>query len=236
MIWWITDDYVELHIVSKQLDDASLNVIRVNKRIGIILNTRISIEECFWSTTKYALRVSPRMLDSLKPDVARLAGKAFGNRVFAIGVFGAIHTAPREQAGELRDADTKHLSGQYVIDARLQVGNLLRQARREAAGDLAEEHARLGAGVEKGDRAVGPQVGPIVAGRPGLGKGVEHPLGEVGRGEDLVVGQVGDAGEHIGVATPQGEADLLGEGIGDVVHGFLPSSRRAPASASSSFI
>ncbi len=48
--------------------------------------------------------------------------------------------------------------------------------------------------------------------RPGLGQRVEHAVGEVGRGEDLVVGEVGNAGEHIRIPPPEGEGGLESHG------------------------
>ena len=90
-------------------------------------------------TTKRAFAVGPGVLGALEPDVARIAGKALGNRMRTVGVLGAIHAAPCQQAGQTRDADAKHLLGQDVVHSRLQVWHLLRQPEGEAAGDFAKK-------------------------------------------------------------------------------------------------
>jgi hypothetical protein len=41
---------------------------------------------------------------------------------------------------------------------------------------------------------------------------IEHPIGEFGWGENLVVGEIGDAGEHVRIPPAQGEASLLVHG------------------------
>mgnify|MGYP003694230691 CR=1 FL=1 len=53
--------------------------------------------------------------------------KRLGDGVLALGVLRAIHAPPRQQAGEIRDADAEHLLGQDVIDALFEVRNLVRQ-------------------------------------------------------------------------------------------------------------
>jgi hypothetical protein len=46
--------------------------------------------------------------------------------VLAVGVLGAIHAAPREQAGDLRDADAEHLLRQDVCCGRTNIDHLRR--------------------------------------------------------------------------------------------------------------
>jgi hypothetical protein len=101
----------------------------------------------------------------------------------------------------LRDADAEDLLRQDVIHAFLQVGNLFLQSRGEAAGDLAEKHAGFRAGVEELHRLVGPDVRAAVVGSPRLGQRVEHPICELWGREDLVVGKVRDARQHVRVAA-----------------------------------
>ena len=134
--------------------------------------------------------------------------EALGDGVLAVGVLRAIHAPPRQQAGEVRDADAEHLLRQDVIDALLKVRDLVRQALGEAAGDLAQEHARLRARVEEPHRLVRPEVRAAVVGRPRLGQRVQHPVRELGRREHLVVREVRDARQHIRVAAAQRKASL----------------------------
>lgn len=67
--------------------------------------------------------------------------------------------------------------------------------------------------------AVRPDTRPAVARRPCLGQGIQHAVGKLRRGEHLVVGKVGDAGEHVGVAPTQGKGGLP-------VHGCTPGTKR----------
>ena len=149
------------------------------------------------------------MFEALEPDVAIVAGERFGDGVLAGGVLGAIHAAPRQQGGDLRDADAEHLLGQDVVHALLPVGHRFFQSLIQTAGNLAQEHAGFGAGVEERHRGVGPDIFAAMIRRPRFGERVEHPVGKLRRGEHLVVGKIGDAGEDIGIAPAQGEAGLV---------------------------
>lgn len=149
------------------------------------------------------------MLHALEPDVAIVAGEGFADGMLAVRVLGAIHAAPREQARDLRDADAKHLPGEDVVHALLQIRNLLFQSLSEAAGDFAQEHAGFRAGVEELHRLVGPEVHAAVVGGPRPGQRVEHPVGELRRREHLVVGEVRDARQHVRVTAAQREIGLV---------------------------
>ncbi len=153
------------------------------------------------------------MLHAFEPDVSGVILEGLGDGVFAVGELGAIDAAAGEEAGDAGDADAEDLFREDVIHALLQGGDLLLQAYGEAAGDLAEEDAGLGAGIEEGDGLVRPEVRAAVVGGPCLGEGVEHAVGEFRRGEDLVVGEVRDAGEHIRIPPAQGEGGLLAHGV-----------------------
>jgi hypothetical protein len=80
------------------------------------------------------------MLHALEPDVTRVAGKALGNGVRAIGVLRTINTSPSQQASDIRGADAKYLFGQNMIDTFLEIGNLSSKPIRETAGDLSQKH------------------------------------------------------------------------------------------------
>src|SRR5262245_43770977 len=118
------------------------------------------------------------MLRALEPDIAIITAERFGDGVFARGVLGAIHAAPREQAGDLSDADAEHLPGQDVIDALFQARNLVLEPFVKASGYLAEEHAGLSAWVKELRRLVRPEVRAAVVGGPRLGQRIEHPVRE----------------------------------------------------------
>ena len=100
----------------------------MNKCVGVGFQCLATIHCSLAGPAKRALTIDPSVLGTLKPDVARITVKALGNGMRAIGVLGAVHAAPRQQASEFRDADTKHLPGQDVIHPLLQVRHLQRQA------------------------------------------------------------------------------------------------------------
>ncbi len=96
-----------------------------------------------------------------------------------------------------------------MINALLKVRNLGCQPLGEAAGDLAQEYARLRERIEKPNRTVRPDVRPVVRRRPGFGKGVQHTVGKLRRREHLVIGKIGYAGQNIGVAPAKRKARLI---------------------------
>lgn len=68
---------------------------------------------------------------------------------FAVRIFGTVHTAPGEQACQLRDSDGVKLFMKDVVDALLQVGNLrLKVAYNQALGDLTQKYSCLTGRVE----------------------------------------------------------------------------------------
>jgi hypothetical protein len=87
-------------------------------------------------TTVLALAINPGVFGALKPDVAVVALEGLGNGVLARCVLRAIHAPASKQAGEVSNADAKHLLGQDVIDALFKVRDLVGQALGEAAGNL----------------------------------------------------------------------------------------------------
>lgn len=95
-----------------------------------------------------------------------------------------------------------------MVDPLLKVGDRAFEASGQAAGDLAQEHARLGERVKEPHVGIGPDVRSAVVSGPGVRDCIEHPVGELGRGEDLVVGEVRDARQDVGIAPAKSEAHL----------------------------
>jgi len=145
---------------------------------------------------------------TLDPDIARVAGEAFGNRVLALGMLRAIHTASRQKARKIRNPDAEHLLGQDVINALLKTRHIDRQSRGETAGDLALKHAGLSARVKKPQGLVRPDVCPAVVSRPGVGQRVQHPVGKLRRRKDFVIREISDAGQNIRISASQRKASL----------------------------
>ena len=75
----------------------------------------------------------PCVLDALEPDVAVVAVEGLGDGVLAVGALRAVDAPAGQQAGELGDADAEDLLGQDVIDALLEVGDLVLEPLGEAA-------------------------------------------------------------------------------------------------------
>lgn len=194
---------------SQNLGEPSLDVVGVNERVGVGFQSCRPVENGFARAAILALVAIPSVFEALEPDVAIVAGEGFGDGVLAVGVLGAIHAAPREQAGDLRDADAEHLPGEDVVHALLQIRNLLFQSLSEADRDLAQEHAGFRAGVQELHRVIGPDVRALVVRRPRLGQRVQHPVGKLRRCEHLVVGEVRDARQHVGISSAQREIGLV---------------------------
>ena len=108
--------------------------------------------------------------------------------ILAIGLFGAIERPTAHLGRKVGTGDTEDLLGHNVVDALLQVGDLRFQPRQQPLGNLAQEDAALAAGVEKTRPARPEQL---------LRKQVEHPIGQLRRGEDLVAAQVGQAVQYV---------------------------------------
>ena len=58
-----------------------------------------------------------------------------------------------------------------------------------------------------------------MVGRSGLRQGIQHAVGKLRRCEYLIIEEVGNAGQHIGVAAPQGKPSLAS-------HGEFPLQKR----------
>ena len=69
--------------------------------------------------------------------------------VFAVGQFGTVERAAAHLGGEVGAGDAEDLPGHDVVDALLQVGDLLFETRQQTFGNLAQEDAALAAGIEK---------------------------------------------------------------------------------------
>ncbi len=139
----ISDNNVKLHIVSKYLGKPSRDVVGVDEGIGVVFQPLRPIKNRLPCSTVTAFSILPVMFRALKPNITGIVGEPLGDGMCALGVSGAIDAPPRQQAGEVGDADAENLLGENVIDPLFKIGNLLRQSFGEAAGDLARKHPRL---------------------------------------------------------------------------------------------
>ena len=79
-----------------------------------------------------------------------------------------------------------------MVDALLPIGDLRFQSLVEPPGNFAQKHAGLAGRVEKPGLGIAPER---------LRQEVQHLIGQLRRREDLVAGEIGQAGKHIGVVT-----------------------------------
>ena len=225
LIGRVADDDVELHVVSEQLGDPSSDVVGMDECVGVSFQVVTACVAAFASTAvgalavgidgdlfarkrinpKLAFATAPGVVRAIEPDVAVLGRERPGDRVRAVGELRAIDTPASQQCSELCDPDAENLTGEDVIDALGEVRERQDQSVGEAASDLAKEDPRLGERIEERDIGVGPDVGAVVGVCPRGGKRVEHLVRELRRGEDLIVGEVRDARQHIRVVPSEGE-------------------------------
>ena len=162
----------------------------MNKRIGVgLAGVGTKILALTGSTAFAAALRVPRVAAAVVTQIALHIMESRTDTVFAVGQFGTVERAAAHLGGEVGAGDAEDLLGHDVVDALLQIGNLLFETRQQPLGDLAQEDPALAAGVEEARLRTAEQL---------LRQHVEHSVGQLGRGEDLVAGKVGQAVEDIG--------------------------------------
>src|SRR5690606_13816317 len=96
LIGRVSDDYVELHVFSKQLGHTCLDVIGVNEGIRVGLKLVAAIEGLLAGSAIPTLAPSPRMLRAFEPDMPIVVGEALGDGVLAEGVLRAVQAPARQ--------------------------------------------------------------------------------------------------------------------------------------------
>lgn len=161
----------------------------MNKRIGVGL-AGVGAEILALTGTAVfaaALRV-PRVAAAVVTQITLHIMESRTDAVLAVGQFGAVEGAAAHLGGEIGTGDAEDLPGHDVVDALLQVGDLFFETRQQPLGNLAQEDPALAAGVEEARLAGAEQL---------LRQHIEHSVGQLGRGEDLVAGKVGQAIEDV---------------------------------------
>src|ERR1043165_684220 len=64
----VANDYVELHIASKQLGQASLDVVGVDERVGVGFEAFAAVEDALTGPAVFAAGANPRVLGAFEPD------------------------------------------------------------------------------------------------------------------------------------------------------------------------
>ena len=161
----------------------------MNKLVGILFRLAASVIHFLAGTTVFTLAIDPCVTEGLVEDMPLLIIE-IADAMLAAGTPAAIERAAAQQRCQFCQGDAIHLMVHDMVDTLLTIGYLTGQAAVEPLHYLTQKHARLAERVEKGGRRVAKQF---------LGKHVQHLVGQHGRGEHLIVAQVGDAVEHIGI-------------------------------------
>ena len=134
-----------------------------------------------------ALRI-PSVVTAVVQQVALLVVESGGDAVLAVGKLGTIERPTAHLGGEVGTGDAEDLSGHNVVNALLQVRNLRFQPSQQPLGNLTQKDATLATRVEKARLRAAEQL---------LRQQVEHTVGQLRRGEDLITAEVGQAVENI---------------------------------------
>ena len=160
----------------------------MNKWISVDLNGFYAVVLGTIGTTMLTLAVLPSVATAIVPQVALRVTESRADAVLTVGLLGAVEGAAAHLSGEVGAGDAEDLLGHDVVDTLLQVGNLLFETRQQPFGNLAQEDAALATGIEEARLAGAEQL---------LRQQVEHTVGQLGRGEDLVAAQIGQAVENV---------------------------------------
>lgn len=134
-----------------------------------------------------ALRI-PGVLAAVVAEIALRIAEGSGDAVLAVGEFGTVERPAAHLSGEVGTGDTEDLSGHNMVDTLLQVGDLSFQPSQQPLGNLAQEDTALRTRVEKASLRTAEQL---------LRQQVQHPVGQLRRGEDLIAAQIGQAVQYV---------------------------------------
>ena len=95
-----------------------------------------------------ALQV-PGVAAAVVAQVALRVAESRADAVLAVGLLGAVESAAAHLGSEVGTGDTENLLGHNVVDALLQVRNLLFETCEQPLGNLAQKDATFAAGVEE---------------------------------------------------------------------------------------
>ena len=161
----------------------------MDKRISVGLDSFYSVVLSAVGTTMLTFAVLPSVLASHVVQVALCVIETGGHTILTIGLLGAIERAAAHLGGEVGAGNAEDLLGHNMVDALLQVGNLLFQPCQQPFGNLAKEDTAFATRVKKARLAGTEQF---------LWQQVEHSVSQLGRGEDLIAAQIGQAIEDVG--------------------------------------
>ena len=161
----------------------------MDKRISVGFNGFYAVILGTVGTTMLTFAILPSVLAAHIAQIALCIIETGSYTILTIGLFGAIERAAAHFGGEVGAGYAEDLPGHNMVDALLQVGNLLFQPCQQSFGNLTQEDSALAARVEKARLAGTEQL---------LWQQVEHSVGQLGRGEDLIAAQIGQTIEDVG--------------------------------------
>ena len=162
----------------------------------LILTTLVHFSACAAIDT-LACRFIPGMRNLVEGDVAGILIKA-ADAITAAGILAAIERTSTHQGSKLRYRHAIHLMMQDMVKALLHIGDLFRETFQQALGYLTKKHTALAERVEKLHLTIAPNL---------LWQKIEHAVGYLRRREYLIVTQIGQTTEHIGIIIDHGRED-----------------------------
>ena len=132
------------------------------------------------------------MRNAIKKDIALLGFKTFANGIFAIGRFGAIKTAARQQRGEFCDGDAEKLVFINVIDALILVGDFVFQSHHQPLCHFAEKDAALADRIKKAGVFIAPQF---------RWQQIQNLIHQMRRREHFVIAEISKTTQYVGIIT-----------------------------------
>ena len=161
----------------------------MNKGIGVGLAAVGAEVLAFAGTAAFATPLCvPGVVTPLVQQVALHIAEGCADTVLAIGLLGAVECAAAHLGREVGAGDAEDLPRHDVVDALLQVGYLLLQTSQQPLGHLPQKDATLAARVEEARLRTAEQL---------LRQQVEHTVGQLRGGEDLVAAEVGQAVQYV---------------------------------------
>ena len=121
----------------------------MNKWVSVIFNSLYAVVLGAVSATMLALAIHPSVLASYIAQIALHVTESRTDTVFTIGLLGTVECAAAHLSGKVGASDAEDLFRHDVVDALLQVGNLLFEACQQPFRNLAQEDPALAAGIEK---------------------------------------------------------------------------------------
>ena len=143
LIRWITYNYIKLHVFEDFV------YVFVNEWISVGLNGFYAVVLSSVGTTMLTLAILPSVLASHVAQITLRIIETGGHTILAIGLFGAIKRAAAHLGSEVGAGNAEDLLGHNMVNALLQVGNLLFQPCQQPFGNLAQEDTAFAARVKK---------------------------------------------------------------------------------------